>query len=191
MRQGGKSGRRKGTRKEIEKGFYSRAIRPGNWLKIKCLVFLRAQNKRFFKFKMPIRRKKVDKNVPFWSIVLDFGVRKAPPDGVARGLHQFRFLTSAGAEKSLCENPFLLSFRGATGDEESRSAFVKAQGEIPRFARNDSLGLPRNPKFRGSAGRNPSPGSLLSPPSPQGRRLTSIILDGPLPWGEGVPQPAR
>ncbi|SPE31166.1 hypothetical protein SBA2_60003 [Acidobacteriia bacterium SbA2] len=44
--------------------------------------------------------------------------------------------------------------------------------------------------MRGSAGRNPSPGSLLSPPSPQGRGLKSNIVDGPLPWGEGAPQPA-
>ena len=57
---------------------------------------------------------------------------------------------------------------------------------------------------RGSVGRNPSPGSLLSPPSPQGRGLKSIMLpalplggsaeihhvDSPLPGGEGVPQPA-
>ena len=48
----------------------------------------------------------------------------------------------------------------------------------------------RTPKLRGSVGRNPSPGSLLSPPSPQGRGLKSIIDDGPLPWGEGGPQPA-
>jgi len=31
------------------------------------------------------------------------------------------------------------SFRGATGDEESRSALENIQSEIPRFARNDSL----------------------------------------------------
>jgi hypothetical protein len=33
----------------------------------------------------------------------------------------------------------MLSFRGAAGDEESRSAIENIQSEIPRFARNDSL----------------------------------------------------
>jgi hypothetical protein len=46
------------------------------------------------------------------------------------------------------------------------------------------------PKLRDSLGRNPSPGSLLSPPSPHGRGLKSISVDGPLPWVEGGPQPA-
>jgi hypothetical protein len=46
------------------------------------------------------------------------------------------------------------------------------------------------PKLRDSAERNPSPGSLLSPPSHQRRGLKSIRVDSPLPWGEGGPQPA-
>ena len=40
--------------------------------------------------------------------------------------------------RSLCGNLFLLSFRGAEGDEESRSALDTIQSEIPRCARNDS-----------------------------------------------------
>jgi len=40
------------------------------------------------------------------------------------------------------------------------------------------------PRLRNSAGRDPSPGSLLSPPSPRGRGLKSIRVDGPL-GGDG------
>jgi hypothetical protein len=40
------------------------------------------------------------------------------------------------------------------------------------------------PRLRNSAGRDPSPGSLLSPPSPRGRGLKSSRVDGPL-GGEG------
>ncbi|SPE33769.1 hypothetical protein SBA2_800024 [Acidobacteriia bacterium SbA2] len=32
-----------------------------------------------------------------------------------------------------------MSFRGAAGDEESRTGLKDTQGEIPRFARNDTL----------------------------------------------------
>ena len=46
-------------------------------------------------------------------------------------------LRSGGALKSLCENSFVLSFRGAAGDEESRSALENTQSGIRRFARND------------------------------------------------------
>ena len=42
----------------------------------------------------------------------------------------------------------------------------------------------RIPKLRDAAGRNPSPGSLLSPPSPRGRGLKSSRVDGPL-GGDG------
>jgi hypothetical protein len=37
----------------------------------------------------------------------------------------------------LRKNPLRLSFRGAAGDEESRSAMKTNQSEIPRSARND------------------------------------------------------
>ena len=54
---------------------------------------------------------------------------------------------------SLCENSISLSFRGATGDEESRTALktfrarflaeftLRTQSEFLRFAQDDSEGL--------------------------------------------------
>jgi hypothetical protein len=45
----------------------------------------------------------------------------------------------------------------------------------------------RIPKSRGSVGRNPSPGSLRSPPSPQGRGPLTTFVFSPLPGGEGGP----
>ncbi|SPE23794.1 hypothetical protein SBA2_150028 [Acidobacteriia bacterium SbA2] len=38
----------------------------------------------------------------------------------------------SGGFTSLCENSILLSFRGAAGDEESRSAIEEIQSETPR-----------------------------------------------------------
>ena len=62
------------------------------------------------------------------------------PEGARRatGGEQLVSLVTVGL-KSLCENSFLLSFRGAEGDEESRSVIENIQSEIPRFARNDTL----------------------------------------------------
>jgi len=44
-----------------------------------------------------------------------------------------------GDRKSLCKSSFHMSFRGAAGDDESRSGPGNIQGEIPRCARNDTL----------------------------------------------------
>jgi hypothetical protein len=46
-----------------------------------------------------------------------------------------------GPQESLCENSVLMSFRGAAGDEESRSALENIQSEILRCAQDDSEGL--------------------------------------------------
>ena len=60
--------------------------------------------------------------------------------------------------ESLCEKSFLLSFLGATGDEESRATLGQTRIEIPRFAlskitsfprKRESIGLTMGPRFRG------------------------------------------
>ena len=43
--------------------------------------------------------------------------------------------------RSLREDFFRMSLRGASGGEQFRSALGNTRGEIPRFARNDSPGL--------------------------------------------------
>ena len=54
------------------------------------------------------------------------------------------------------------SFRGATGDEESRSALENIQSEIPRFARNDNLNevLTQTPLGRRAVGSYSDSGIL-------------------------------
>ena len=95
--------------------------------------------------------------------------------------------TSGGGASPL---PFLSSARCCAQARASRlrskGAPLRSKATLPVHASSTRI-----PRLRGSVRINPSPGSLLSPPSPQGRGHKSIKVDGPLPWGEGSPQPAK
>ena len=89
------------------------------------------------------------------------------------------------------------SHRNDEGAAQPSPSLLIAAISLPRLRKRPNPDLreslphsPGIPKLRASFGRNPSPGSLLSPPSPQGRGPFSTFVFSPLPRGEGGPLPA-